>query len=301
MLIVARWSVTDCWKTWFSALRCSPACFRLTCISASSALMSSMSRLRDSRVLTMRRCFSSRSSLVLSATLIESSVESISLLQNSLLADSSFCWLANSTNILSMTSFTFEKASSPVRTAREAKAQFWCLRATAAIFCIARSMARSCTRAASEEEALTDEPLSCSKVTDFPKRSLDSSSVRSLMVSARATISSLRVLERALYCSSSLLQSFFMLAKKSWSASMAFVVASLSSSAFACLSKVSAKSASFLCFCSVATAISASLAAFKFWNETSASKSCFCAEARSAMNWSFISARRPKMPPLLEL
>mmetsp|Transcript_4164 Transcript_4164/g.12668 ORF Transcript_4164/g.12668 Transcript_4164/m.12668 type:complete len:302 (-) Transcript_4164:7-912(-) len=301
MLIVARWSVTDCWKTWFSALRCSPACFRLTCISASSALMSSMSRLRDSRVLTMRRCFSSRSSLVLSATLIESSVESISLLQNSLLADSSFCWLANSTNILSMTSFTFEKASSPVRTAREAKAQFWCLRATAAIFCIARSMARSCTRAASEEEALTDEPLSCSKVTDFPKRSLDSSSVRSLMVSARATISSLRVLERALYCSSSDLQSFCRLTRKPWSASMAAVVDSRSSLAFAAWSRVSARSASLDSLALLPTSISPSLAALRLWKETSASKSCFCAEARSAMNWSFISARRPKMPPLLEL
>mmetsp|Transcript_23602 Transcript_23602/g.60156 ORF Transcript_23602/g.60156 Transcript_23602/m.60156 type:complete len:301 (-) Transcript_23602:835-1737(-) len=300
MLIVARWSITDCWKTWFSALRCSPACFRLTCISASSALMSSMLRLKASRVLTMRRCFSSRSSLVLPATLIESSVESRSLLQNSFLADSSFCWLANSTNILSMTSFTFEKASSPVRTARETKAQFWCLRATAAIFCIARSMARSCTRAASEE-ALTDEPLSCSKVTDFPKRSLDSSSVRILMVSASATTSSLRVLERALYCSSSDLQSFCMLARKPWSASMAAVVDSRSSLAFAAWSRVSARSASLDSLALLPTSISPSLAALRLWKETSASKSCFSAEAKSAVNWSLISARRPTMPPLLEL
>mmetsp|Transcript_2137 Transcript_2137/g.5387 ORF Transcript_2137/g.5387 Transcript_2137/m.5387 type:complete len:200 (-) Transcript_2137:21-620(-) len=197
-------------------------------------------------------------------TLISSSVLSISLLHNSFFSYSSFCCVCNCAIILSMASFTLLKSSRRTRIARDAKAQFLFFLATAANRTMARWAARSCASMRVSDD-------SCKNVSVFPKSSRESSSVKIFKVSPKATSSSPRILERALNCSSSLAQSFFMLDKKSWSASMAFVVASLSSSAFACASKVSAKSASFLCFCSVATAISASLAAFKFWNETSAS------------------------------
>lgn len=61
---------------------------------------------------------------------------------------------------------------------------------------------------------------------------------------AEAPVSLLRISVRALYCSSSDLQSVRMLARNSWSAAMAAAVASMSSLALATLSRRSARSAS---------------------------------------------------------
>mmetsp|Transcript_61052 Transcript_61052/g.164336 ORF Transcript_61052/g.164336 Transcript_61052/m.164336 type:complete len:236 (+) Transcript_61052:951-1658(+) len=193
-----------------------------------------------------------------------------------------------------MASLTFVKASRRTRTARDAKDQFLCFLATAARRSMARWIARSSATMRRSEDT-------CKNVSVLPKRSRASSSVKIFNVSPRATSSSPRILERALYCSSSDLQSFCRLTRKPWSASMAAVVDSRSSLAFAAWSRVSARSASLDSLALLPTSISPSLAALRLWKETSASKSCFSAEAKSAVNWSLISARRPRMPPLLEL
>mmetsp|Transcript_55307 Transcript_55307/g.144216 ORF Transcript_55307/g.144216 Transcript_55307/m.144216 type:complete len:279 (+) Transcript_55307:800-1636(+) len=224
----------------------------------------------------------------------------MSFLQSSHLAYSSFCCLFNSASILSIATFTSVKASKRTRTANDTKDQFLCFRATFAILCMALSTAWSWT-------ATCSDVATCKKVGGFspalvlPNRSRASSSLRMVKVSLSATISSVRTLTRALYCASSCWQSFCMLARNSWSASMAAVVSSLSSLALAAFSNVSASSASLVSFRSVATSISESFAAFKFWKSTSAMKSVFCASDKSLENSSLISARSPRMPPLREL
>mmetsp|Transcript_92133 Transcript_92133/g.265851 ORF Transcript_92133/g.265851 Transcript_92133/m.265851 type:complete len:226 (+) Transcript_92133:587-1264(+) len=222
MLMVARWSAIEVWYTWFSCFRFSPACFKLTIMSCSSALSASISRFNASMVLTKLVCFSSKSSFVLVSTLIESSVWSISFLQNSCFSYSSFCCFANSACILSMASFTFVKASKRARTASDTNAQFLCFRATFAIRNMAFSAARSWAAI-----RLAETP-SCKKFKDLLNKSRASSSARIFKVSLMATISWLRISERFLYSCFSCSQSLRMLSRNSSSATIAASVASRS-------------------------------------------------------------------------
>mmetsp|Transcript_24928 Transcript_24928/g.74215 ORF Transcript_24928/g.74215 Transcript_24928/m.74215 type:complete len:304 (-) Transcript_24928:492-1403(-) len=295
MLMAVRWSMTDCLYTWFSALRCSPACLRAISMSASSFCSSEISVWRVSMAPTRDWCFSSRSDLVRSFTLISSSVRSISFLHCVHLAYSSFCCFSSSASILSMAALTFSKASRRTVTARATRDQFLCFFAIFAIIFMARSAARSCL-AASSVEAET-----WRKAMVLPKVSRASSERRIFRVSVRATASSLRTLARFAYSESSLAQDSFMLPRNSVSAARAPWVASRSALAFAHLSVSSASSACLESLFWVAAAISPSLAAFRPWKAASAAFSVAVASFRSRCISSLISDRRPKMPPLREL
>mmetsp|Transcript_16341 Transcript_16341/g.46508 ORF Transcript_16341/g.46508 Transcript_16341/m.46508 type:complete len:477 (+) Transcript_16341:810-2240(+) len=218
----------------------------------------------------------------------------MSFLQSSHLAYSSFCCRWSSAYILSIASLTFVKASKRTRTASDTSAQFLFLRATLAMRATARSTARSWAAVEATE-------LTCTKLMVLSYRSRASSVVRILMVSASATSSCERISERFLYSASSWSQSLRMFPRNSWSASSAAVVRSSSRrAAAASLSKL-ANEVSASSFCCVAAAISPSLAARRCWKFTSAMKSAFWASDRSAVNWSRISASKPKMPPEREL
>mmetsp|Transcript_123626 Transcript_123626/g.346210 ORF Transcript_123626/g.346210 Transcript_123626/m.346210 type:complete len:339 (+) Transcript_123626:549-1565(+) len=295
MFVTARWSATEPWKSWFCALRSSPACLRLTCISEISLFSSAIAVFNVSISFIRLRCFSSRSFFFCSPTLMESSVSSISFLQDSILAYSSFCCLVSSAIIWSMAFFTLVKASRRARTARDTRAQLLCFRATLAMRIMARCAARSWAAARCAMEP------SCKKLLVLLKRSRASSSVKILRVSLMATISWPRTSERFLYSACSCSQSLRMFARNSSSATMAACVASKSFFEEATFLRRSARSCSACSFCSVATWISPSLAARSFWKPTSAANSAFCASARSAANWSCICLSIPKMPPLREL
>mmetsp|Transcript_19958 Transcript_19958/g.46758 ORF Transcript_19958/g.46758 Transcript_19958/m.46758 type:complete len:231 (-) Transcript_19958:999-1691(-) len=229
----------EVWKRPFCALRSSPACLRLTSMSAMSLVRSAISAVSVWISLLRARCFSARSSLRFSPSLMESSVRSISFVQNSHLVYSSFCCFCSSASILSMISLTLEKASRPMCTANEESAQlFWCCAAT-----VIRRTARSMARSRRAEEALT-----CTKLMVLAYKSRASSSVRIFRVSVNARISSVRTATRCLYSSSSSLQFFSKVARKAWSAASASSMASFSSLALAALSRRSANAASFCAF-----------------------------------------------------
>mmetsp|Transcript_50822 Transcript_50822/g.132184 ORF Transcript_50822/g.132184 Transcript_50822/m.132184 type:complete len:253 (-) Transcript_50822:673-1431(-) len=251
MLIVARWSMTDCWYSAFSALRCSPASFKLTSMSATSFLSVSMSLARDASLSVRAKCLSSNVSLVFVCTLIRSSVSSISFLQNSCFSYSSCCCFLSSAVILSIISITFVKESSRTRTASDSIAQFLWALATFAIRSIARWDASSCADEAARRLLLS--AVSCSRLSvDLENVARASSSVRIFRASDRARSSSLRTAKRFLYSSSSFWQPSRICARKVSSASLAAAISSLCSFACAIACRSSASSTSFLFLVSVA-------------------------------------------------
>mmetsp|Transcript_97308 Transcript_97308/g.290689 ORF Transcript_97308/g.290689 Transcript_97308/m.290689 type:complete len:355 (+) Transcript_97308:621-1685(+) len=290
MLMVARWSEMEVWNTTFCALRSSPACFKLTSMSLTSDLRLSISASSVSSVLLSALCFSPRSSLRCSPSVMESSVSSICFLQSSLFSYSSCCCFSSSASILFMASFTFVKASRRIRTARPASPQLRWRRATSAMRLIAWSWA-----------TVRPDAETWTKLIVLAYSSRASSSVRIFSASPRARISSERTATRSLYSLSSAAQVSRMLPRKVWSAARAASVLSLSSVALAVLSRLSASCASFVFFCSDAVLISASFAPRSFWKETSAPRSSFWAVARSFAMLSFMPPSMPRMLPLREL
>mmetsp|Transcript_53415 Transcript_53415/g.167099 ORF Transcript_53415/g.167099 Transcript_53415/m.167099 type:complete len:359 (-) Transcript_53415:507-1583(-) len=294
MLIVARWSATEDWKTMFCSLRSSPACFMLTVMSLTSDSRPAISALRVSMVLVSAWCFCARSSLRCSPSVMVSSVSSICFLQNSSFALSSFCCFSNSASILSIASLTLVKVSSRMRTASAAIAQLRWRRANSAMRFMERSTAMSWA-------AVRPDASIWMKLIVLAYKSRASSAVKIVKASPSARISSERTAARSLYSLSSTSHVSRMLPRKPLSAARASAVVTLSSFALAVSSKFSANCASFDSFCSDAALSSASFAARSFWNATSDSRSCLWAVARSFPTLSFISRSIPRTPPLREL
>mmetsp|Transcript_88688 Transcript_88688/g.228739 ORF Transcript_88688/g.228739 Transcript_88688/m.228739 type:complete len:302 (+) Transcript_88688:641-1546(+) len=301
MLIVARWSDTDCWKTMFSFFRPSPACFRLTCMAATWVFSSSISDSKEAIEFSKPSFLPSRSSFSCSLVLMVSSVLSISVLQKLLFCDSAFCCAFNSASILSMTSFTFVNGSSRTRTASEASTQFECFRAALRICFIASVTAwlRAASVpfwAAAPLCAPTDRwrvLRTCKKLIVFAYKSRASSVVNTETASLSACSSSERAADLFAYSSSLSLQLFFSVRRNCWSAERASFVASTSCSACAALAMVSASVLSFSSFEVVAAVISASLELRSFWKRIIDSRSCFCAVLRLRSKSSFISESMP--------
>mmetsp|Transcript_102121 Transcript_102121/g.255913 ORF Transcript_102121/g.255913 Transcript_102121/m.255913 type:complete len:226 (-) Transcript_102121:1220-1897(-) len=208
ILMVARWSETDCWNSKFSAFLSSPACFKATCMSAISFLRVSSSDSKEAMVFSRPSFLPSKSSFSWPFFVMLSSVWSISWLQKSFFSTSAFCCSFNSAVILSMASLTRVKASRRTRTAREARIQFLCFLATFSKCFIAVFTALFCAASVRAPAPPLEAAEVCTKERRLMKRSRASSCVRILMVSAMATNSSERTLARSAKSSSLTLQFF---------------------------------------------------------------------------------------------
>mmetsp|Transcript_9905 Transcript_9905/g.26142 ORF Transcript_9905/g.26142 Transcript_9905/m.26142 type:complete len:515 (+) Transcript_9905:617-2161(+) len=303
MAIVARWSDTACWKCAFSVCRSSPACFKLTLVSATTAARVSRSpssvEMESSRFVFV----ASRSAFSESFTFTLSSVSSSSFLQNSNFAVSDFCWALSSPSILSITSFTFSKGSRRNRSANEARLQFFCLRATRMMCCVAALMAllATATWTALARVARSAPAPVCNKLNVLPNRSRASSSLRMAMASPSAWISSARTFEREAYSSFADVQLFERSSKNCWSAERALRVAAMSSLVFATLLAKSASAFSFAACCAASAAISASLAAFNCEYAAAASISAFSELERLFSKSFFNCDNTPTIWPLRKL
>mmetsp|Transcript_76589 Transcript_76589/g.144290 ORF Transcript_76589/g.144290 Transcript_76589/m.144290 type:complete len:257 (-) Transcript_76589:838-1608(-) len=228
-----------------------------------------------------------RSSFSLVATLIESSVLSITDKQYSFFSYSAACSFFRSAIILSIISLTFVKESSRMRTASDASIQLPCFFAVRITRCIALFIILLFALSA------TAWPSICKKLNVLPKSARASSPMRIFSVSERATISSSRALTRLANSSSAVLQFSSNVNKNFSSAVREFVVDSISSLAVASVATASANLALFESTCDSAAAISANFDAFRSLNIFKAAASVALASARSLSNSSSISFRRP--------
>mmetsp|Transcript_103973 Transcript_103973/g.190429 ORF Transcript_103973/g.190429 Transcript_103973/m.190429 type:complete len:212 (-) Transcript_103973:1012-1647(-) len=208
----------------FAALRSSPATFKATSPSATC-----FSRVAISDVYIEMSPSSLTFKVVKSffsfvATLMLSSVSSITFKQYSFFSYSACCSAFRSADILSIMALTFVKGSSFMRTTSEARSQL-CDFLAVRINRFA-ALAIILLRAALSTAAFL---LICKKLKVLPKSARASSPVRIVIVSVRAVISSSRALTRLAYSSSAVLQFSARVSKNCSSAVRAFVVDSMSS------------------------------------------------------------------------
>mmetsp|Transcript_14841 Transcript_14841/g.39594 ORF Transcript_14841/g.39594 Transcript_14841/m.39594 type:complete len:223 (+) Transcript_14841:790-1458(+) len=211
--------------------------------SARVAMLSSVSSIAFSRSLSL-----------MSSTFFSSSAVSSSFSQYAFFASSEACSSPSSATMLSIILRTLSKLLAPPRSAREMSATrgSWLLtlsRAFKAAVCTSLLVTCSC--------------ISVGVGRVFLKSSKASSSLRILMVSARARSSSVRVFERSSHSAVFVSQPFSSSAKNFLSASRAFAVSSKSSFMLTISTASSPEAESFDSISVVRASISAVLAALK--------------------------------------